>query len=169
MKKFIGLAIVLLIGVCGMLNIEIANEDYIRIHVKAHSNTTHDQNLKYEVRDEIMEYLTPKFGEIETEAESYEIVKNELSNIQKVANDYMHDVGYSYTAKVDLIEEYYPTRQYNGHVVESGNYNSLVVELGEGDGDNWWCVVYPPLCFMNGEKIDSDEVVYKSWIKEILS
>ena len=169
MKKFIGLAIILLIGICCMLNVNIDQEDYIRIHVKAHSNEIYDQSLKYEVRDEIMKYLTPKFDEVKTVKESCEIVENELINIRNIANNYLHDAGYPYTAKVKFEEEYYPTRQYNGHVVESGDYNSVVVELGEAVGDNWWCVVYPPLCFMNGEKIDNEKVVYKSWINEILS
>ena len=75
--------------------------------------------------------------------------------------------GFAYTSDAQLKKEIFPTRSYDGIVFEQGEYDALVVNLGSGKGDNWWCVVYPPLCFVGGE-LTGGGVVYKSKLEEIV-
>ena len=167
MKKVFGLVLMIVIVgallLCGLKTRE--NETYLRIHIRANSNLAIDQNVKYEIKDEIVEYLTPFLIEGKTFEKAIQIVSYHLSNIEKVANEVLKEKGFSYFAKAKLNEEFFPIRNYSSLTLESGFYDALVVSLGSGEGDNWWCVVYPPLCFTSSDNVS---VVYKSKIWEII-
>ena len=94
------------------------------------------------------------------------MLSNNLSLIDNVANSILKRNGFSYVAKSKLAVEEFPTRSYNGFVLEEGIYDALIVELGEAKGDNWWCVIYPPLCFTSTNT--GSNVVYKSRILEMI-
>ena len=142
-----------------------SNEDYLRIHIRANSNLYIDQNVKYKVKDCVVEALIPYISECETKQECEDMILSKLDFIESVANNVLKANGFSYTAKASVRNEEFPTRQYDELVLESGFYDALILELGTGEGDNWWCVVYPPLCFVNG---GAENVVYKSKILEII-
>lgn len=141
------------------------NAEYLRIHIRANSNTTIDQNVKYKVKDAVVDYMIPLLSTCENKEESIKVVSKNLNNIEKVAEFVLEKNGFYYNATAKISNEKFPTRTYGDLTLESGFYDALILELGSGSGDNWWCVVYPPLCFVNGS---SNVSIYKSRILEIL-
>ncbi len=141
------------------------NADYLRIHIRADSNESQAQAVKYLVRDGVVEYLTPLVANAKTKERAYAEVEKRLPQLQAVAEKILRENGYAYGASASLKQESFPTRVYGEYVLPAGEYSALVLRLGKGEGDNWWCVVYPPLCFTGG----STPIVYKSKIQEIIA
>ena len=139
-------------------------EEFLRIHVRADSNEAEAQEVKYKVRDCVVEYLTPLVAEYHTKAEAVAGLQSKLPQIQRLANALLQREGFDYGATVSLTNEEFPTRVYGEFTLPAGKYSALILNLGSGRGDNWWCVVYPPLCFAS---TDAD-VIYKSKIMEII-
>lgn len=167
MKKAISILVVVitmglvLFGIFGTS----PKQEYIRIHVRANSNLTIDQNVKYEIKDEIVSYLIPYISSAKTREDFVNIINDNLDEMENIAENILSLRGFDYGANVKFCQEEFPTRSYDGVVLESGIYDSLIVELGSAEGDNWWCVVYPPLCFVSN---NSQDILYKSRILEIL-
>lgn len=149
-------------GLC--LSNEQTHTEYLRIHIRANSNAQIDQTVKYQVKDAVVKYLTPYIAECKTKNQAEKMLEQRLLSIDAVADSVLRQNGFDYTAKSQVKREQFPTRFYGEYQLESGFYDALIVQLGEGKGDNWWCVVYPPLCF-TGEGCG---YVYKSKIKEII-
>ncbi|MFA6860713.1 MAG: stage II sporulation protein R [Clostridia bacterium] len=145
-----------------------SNDEYLRIHIRANSNLSEDQSVKYAIKDKIVDAMVGFLAYCETKEEAEKTVKNNLSLIEEVANKTLIAYGFSYKAKAFLRTESFPTRSYQDLTLESGIYDALILELGEAKGDNWWCVVYPPLCFVQNNP-SCDKVVYKSRIIEIIN
>ena len=170
------LFIVLLIIVSGVgyfmfvgANSQSANNDYLRIHIRANSNTVIDQDIKYEIKSELVKSLYPIVASSSSKQDLMQNIKENTQILTQVANNCLHKANLNYTAKVSLKQEKFPTRVYNNNLtLESGVYDALIVELGEAKGDNWWCVIYPPLCFMNVNYNGTQNVTYKSRIQEML-
>lgn len=137
---------------------------YLRVHIRANSNSTEDQAVKYSVRDGVVSYLTPFVAECTTKSEAMELIGGKLQEISRVADGILRQNGFYYGASAYLREEEFPTRVYEEVTLSAGVYDALILELGTGAGDNWWCVVYPPLCFSGG----NGNIVYKSKIAEII-
>lgn len=166
MKKWIVCA--LLLVPCLILPILFAETettgDYLRVHIRANSNGEEDQEVKYLVRDAVVEYLTPTVAECFTKQEAMEKIKKNLNGVARIAEGVLRENGYAYGAAAEVKREEFPTRVYDGYTLEAGVYDSLIIRLGAGTGDNWWCVVYPPLCFTGA----AGDVTYKSKILEII-
>lgn len=163
MKKFcITFFLFVIIIMTAMFGTEPTQTEYLRVHIRANSNGTADQSVKYEVKDAVVAYLSPLVEGCESKREAIALLQSLLSDIEGVAEDTLRAFGYSYGARASLKREEFPTRVYEGVTLEAGVYDALILELGSGEGDNWWCVVYPPLCFT------ADKVVYRSFIWEIL-
>lgn len=162
-----GIISVILVGMLVLFGSpsENTNSEYLRIHIRANSNSNIDQSVKYKVKDAVVDYMIPLLSECETKSESIKVVELNLGNIELVAEGVLRANGFTYTANAKISNEQFPTRTYGDLTLESGFYDALILELGSGSGDNWWCVVYPPLCFVNGSTSVS---VYKSRILEIL-
>lgn len=149
-------------------------EDYsdaIRIHIRANSNTENDQSVKLKVRDGVVEYLTPMLANCQSRAQAYSTIAANLDETEQVANSVLAEYGYDYVANVKLTKENFPTRKYLGITFEGGEYDALIVELGSGTGDNWWCVAFPPLCFVPESDGDGDgegDVELKSKVAELV-
>ena len=139
-------------------------DEYLRIHIRADSNDGAAQSVKYKVRDAVVGYLTPLVANYETKDLAMQGVANHLNEIEQVAAEVLQKNGFSYGASASLTVEEFPTRVYEGYTLPAGEYSALILRLGRGEGDNWWCVVYPPLCFT----ATSTNIVYKSKIKEII-
>lgn len=137
---------------------------YLRVHIRANSNSAEDQEVKYKVRDEVVAYLTPIVAECETKEEAMKKIGENLDGAAKVADETLKKYGYNYGARASIRQEEFPTRVYQDTTLAAGVYDALILELGTGTGDNWWCVVYPPLCFGGG----NCKVEYKSKIAEIV-
>jgi len=138
--------------------------NYLRIHIRADSNENDAQAVKYKVRDDVVDYLTPLVAECDTKNQAMQGIKNHLGDISKVAEQVLCAEGFFYGATAELKTESFPTRVYGEYTLPAGEYSALIIRLGKGEGDNWWCVVYPPLCFAATDA----NVVYKSKIKEII-
>ncbi|MDD2445273.1 MAG: stage II sporulation protein R [Clostridia bacterium] len=165
------LAIILSVFVMGGILVfsspqELINNDYLRIHIRANSNSDLDQNVKYQVKDAIVDTLIPLLSNCDSSGKSYNILEQNLYKLEGVANTVLMKNNLLYSCKAKLNNENFPTRNYGSLTLESGFYNALILELGQATGDNWWCVVYPPLCFVNGS---TSVNVYKSRILEIIN
>lgn len=159
--------IIIVVSAFGLwINSQGVNTEYLRIHIRADSNSECDQAVKYQVKDAVVEYLTPFIAQVSSKAEAKEMLIDNLNGIEKSANAVLKSKGFSYVCKAKLVEEEFPTRVYDGFTLEQGIYDALILELGSAKGDNWWCVVYPPLCFTQGES--GNQYIYKSKIMEII-
>ena len=95
-------------------------------------------------------------------------VNDNLTNIENVANDMLADNGFEYASNAYISKEHFPTRVYGDVTLDADIYDAIIVELGSGEGNNWWCVVYPPLCFVNADEVSTAGFKYKSKLKEII-
>ena len=163
MKKIIVCVMAVVTVICVALNLPTEKQvdyDYLRIHIRANSNSTIDQNVKIKVKDNVVAYLTPKLCNVQTKQQAVDIVVKERENITLIVANTLKANGLEYGANVKLTNEYFPTRTYVNTTLESGYYDAVVVELGDAVGDNWWCVMYPPLCFATQN--NTNKVKFKS-------
>ena len=125
---------------------EQLSEQLIRLHVIAASDSEADQVLKLQVRDAVLEHLAPLLDDVREVEAAQEILRAEQANLQRVAAETAKAAGRPCSVSVSLGTESYPTREYTDFSLPAGTYLSLRIILGSGEGQNWWCVVYPPLC-----------------------
>ena len=121
-------------------------EDTIRLHILANSDSEEDQELKIKLRDEILEVYGEELSVFESVEEAKETLSEKLSEIKEFSDKKISEHGYSYTTEVTLTREWYDTRDYDEFSLPCGYYTSLRVIIGEGEGQNWWCIMFPPLC-----------------------
>ena len=121
-------------------------DNVLRLHVLANSDSSADQALKLEVRDRILRETATLFKDCKTKDEAREAVENNLDKIREIAEQTVREAGYEYGVSVSLGEEEYPTKNYEECCFPAGEYLSLRVMIGEAEGENWWCVLFPPLC-----------------------
>ena len=144
------------------------SDDVIRIHIRANSNMDSDQSVKLKVRDELISYITPLIALCDNSIEVKNVLNDNLQGIKQCADSVLLECGYDYKSIVKLSNEYFPSRDYNGNTFPADYYDALIVELGSGTGDNWWCVAYPPLCFV-GNDLGTNDVKYKSKLLELIN
>ncbi|HFE9684086.1 TPA: stage II sporulation protein R [Clostridium perfringens] len=149
--------------------VEDISEKLIRFHVLANSDSDIDQDLKLRVKDEVLKYISPILNESQSLEESREILKREDKNIIKIAEDYIKSQGFAYTVETTLTRENFPVKEYGNIVLPQGEYEAYRILIGEGKGQNWWCVMFPPLCFIDVTKgqVAYDETEEK--MKDVLS
>ncbi len=138
----------------------------VRIHIRANSNAEEDQSVKLKVRDEITKHLSERLKDCNTKDEALKMLGAEADNLCQIANSTLYINGFAYLSNVIINKEQFPEKTYDGYVFPEGTYDALILNLGEGVGDNWWCVAFPPLCFV--PQGSGEEVVYKSWVAEKL-
>ena len=165
MNEIIKWAITLLIVtmVIGVMPTDAEGEIYddtLRLHILANSDQSEDQKLKLEIRDRIL----LKYGKMlkggESITEAKESVEQLLTEIEGDARVWIGELGYNYDVKASLSVEWYETREYEDFTLPAGYYSSLRIIIGEGKGQNWWCVMYPPLCMeMASESAPRDDGV----------
>ncbi|SFQ14763.1 stage II sporulation protein R [Lachnospiraceae bacterium XBB1006] len=133
----------------------IANK-VIRFHVLANSDSPYDQQVKKRVRDEVGAYVQPLLKESRTKEKSRQIMLTHLEDITRVANESLKKQGVSYRAYATLCYCQFPVKSYQGVSFPAGRYEALEVVIGKGRGHNWWCVMYPNLCFSASMKKEHD-------------
>lgn len=141
----------------------------IRFHVIANSNNVQDQSLKLKIKDEIIKYMNPKLSKSKDISESREILKRQDKNIIKIANKVMEEKGYSYSVKTTLDKENFPIKTYGNITLPQGKYEAYRVVIGSGKGQNWWCVMFPPLCFVDVTKGEVSSKKTENQMKKIIS
>lgn len=150
----------------------------IRLHVIANSNTAYDQALKLKVRDAVIGYMSEQ-DDLETVDETEEYLKENLSRLETIADGVIASQGCDHTARADIGVRYIPERTYGDITFPAGNYKALNITIGSGQGENWWCVLFPPLCLLDegtdvpaseGDTLTDEERLQLKWkLREILN
>ena len=142
----LGTAVFLLTGAWA-LNIQRDLADrVVRLHVLANSDSEEDQALKLLVRDAVLERATALLEQTESRAEAEVLLRESLPELETIAEETVRANGYSYAVTAELEDTSFPTKEYDGFSLPAGEYLALRILIGEGVGQNWWCVVFPPLC-----------------------
>lgn len=147
---YAGVALTALILLTGFSSNNYQNEissKILRFHVLANSNRQEDQDLKLEVRDAVIEYLETILETCETAEQSEIQIRTHLKDIEAAAQAAVAEQGYSYEVSARLGQNYFPEKSYGDMVFPSGMYEALIVDIGNAVGRNWWCVLFPQLCF----------------------
>jgi stage II sporulation protein R len=142
----------------------ISNE-VIRFHVKANSDEFADQQLKAKVKDTVLETLANGLNESNSLDETRAYIELNLAEITNVATAVILENGYNYEVNAYLTKEFFPTKTYGNISLPNGSYEALRIDIGEYEGANWWCIMYPPLCFVDvtsSEISEKDKAVLQS-------
>jgi len=178
MKKFILTSLTIIIITFIALNFSNASGEVsqgevagklIRFHVIANSDGEIDQNLKLKVRDSVLKYISPKLKDSTSIEESRKIIKNEDKNIKKIAQTIIKKNGFKYSVATTLSQEYFPVKTYGNITLPQGKYEAYRIIIGTGKGQNWWCVMFPPLCFVDITKGNVSYVKTEKEMKTVLS
>lgn len=124
-------------------------KEVIRLHVVANSDSEEDQTLKLEVKEKVVALLREKMKTDETVNKAEKTLRENLPQIEKTASDYIQKKGYDYEVKADVGKDFFPIKEYGDMTFPAGEYKALKVKIGKSQGKNWWCVMYPTLCFVD--------------------
>lgn len=130
-------------------------QNILRLHVIAASDSEYDQSVKLQLRDVLLLKGSEFFSESKTKQEAEEKILSSVDTLTREANAYLESIGYPYKATVSLGKSRFPTRQYEAYTLPAGVYDALKVTIGNGEGRNWWCVMFPALCLPAAKK-DTD-------------
>lgn len=144
----------------------IIPEDAIRLRVIPNSNSKYDQNIKLKVKKELQTTTYELLKDTKGSKEAERIINANLALIDNRINDLLVHEHYTLGYELHYGQNYFPEKNFKGVTYEEGYYNSLLVTLGEGKGDNWWCVLFPPMCLMEAK--ESEEVEYKFFVQELI-
>ena len=140
------------------LNYNDIKDKLIRFHVIANSDSEEDQNLKLKVRDKVVEVLSEKLASVKSIEEAEYILTENIECINKISKEVIEENNYTYEVNTMLSNENFPNKVYGDYIFPQGNYKAFGVIIGDGKGQNWWCVMFPSLCFVDESKneVDSD-------------
>jgi len=124
-------------------------DSVFRLHVVANSDSEEDQNLKYIVRDKVLEYINIISGNESSKEDVIKLANEHIDEIKKIAENTIYENGYNYEVKLNIGNFAFPTKTYGDISFPAGYYDALKIEIGEAKGQNWWCVMFPPLCFVD--------------------
>lgn len=167
MKKTLIIILLILSVYCcigkKMEKVEIPAEA-IRIRVIANSNSEYDQSVKNNIKDDVSTYLYKTLENVGGIELARKTIILELPALKKIISNKLSKEGYSFN--INYGYNYFPPKEYKDVVYNEGYYESLVVTLGEGLGDNWWCVLFPPLCFIEAK--EDENITYSSFVGELI-
>lgn len=149
-----------------IVNKNIIPEDAIRIRIIANSNSDYDQQIKLKVKNNLETNLYNLLKSAKSSEEAKKILNNNIGSIKNNITTTLQSESYNKDFTINLGKNYFPQKEYKGIIYNEGYYESLVITLGDGLGDNWWCVLYPPLCTIESE--DKTDVEYTTMVEEIL-
>lgn len=171
------LSVLVLAFLFGVNHIQQKNEDslqpriarkILRFHILANSDSRGDQNVKKKVRDEVGQMLEPKLAEAKSLSDTERIVEENMDAIVETAEQTLAENGFSYGAAARLAKVDFPVKTYGDYTFPAGKYEALQVTLGKGEGHNWWCVLYPNMCFQGSVyEVVGDEADEK--LRQVLS
>ena len=125
------------------------SEGVFRLHVIANSNSFEDQSLKYKVRDALISYMNSFLSSTSTKSDAINISKNNIDALKGIAQNIISENGYTYDVNIKIGNFDFPTKKYGDVSLPAGTYDAIRVEIGNAAGENWWCVMFPPLCFVD--------------------
>ena len=162
MRKIVFLIFIIIVIVSISIkdeNILIPN-NAIRIRIIANSNELKDQEIKTRVKNEVNDFLYKKLENIDKYNDAKNVLNNNMKSINKIVSNYVTNFEINYG------KNYFPEKEYKGTKYKEGEYESIVIKLGEGKGKNFWCVLFPPLCMIDENKIENN--TYSLYVKELL-
>ena len=139
-------ALVLMSGALALQTQDQLADKVVRLHVLANSDSEEDQALKLRVRDRVLERATELLEQSADRQEAEALLRGNLLELENLAAEEIAAAGYDYPVTAELTDTTFPTREYDGFTLPAGEYLALRIVIGEGAGQNWWCVVFPPLC-----------------------
>lgn len=151
------------------VSIDDISNKLIRFHVIANSDNESDQALKLQIRDRVLQYISPKLNNSESIEESRKILDIENENILNIAKEVINENGYNYDVESTLSKEYFPIKTYGNITLPQGKYEAYRIIIGSGEGQNWWCVMFPPLCFVDVTKGSIAYEETEKQMKEVLN
>ena len=170
MKKIVIIGILITLFLIGINKVNskefVIPNEAIRLRVVANSNSDIDQKIKYVVTDHIQGKIYELLKNTKGVEEARKIINNNIDYLSSEVEKTSDKEGYPFSYEVKYGLNFFPEKTYKGVTYEEGYYESLLVTLGEGKGNNWWCVLFPPLCLMEAE--ESEEVEYKFFIQELI-
>ncbi len=135
---------------------EDVRQEVLRLHIPANSDSEEDQRIKLLLRDYILEEYSAQLSCEESPEAAAETVQQLLPELEKSCNGFLADHGAEYSARAELVEMYFTTRVYDNVTLPAGEYTALRITLGSGEGHNWWCVMFPPLCIPAASDVKND-------------
>lgn len=168
MKKVL---IVLAIFVLGYVFINqkqdyyIIPDDSIRFRVIANSNSVYDKYVKIKVKESLEQSFYDDLSTSTSIEESRSIITNNINNYKSIVQKTLDDLSYDEGFTINYGLNYFPEKEYKGVIYEEGNYESLVITIGKGEGENFWCVLFPPICTLEAE--ETDDIEYRFLIKDL--
>lgn len=169
MKK---LLIVVIIVICGYVFMNVHAEtlmipdEAIRMRVLANSNSEYDQSIKKQVSMELQKSMYHLLKNTKGIDQARDVIKSHMGEIEASVKATLTRLDYDKGYEINYGMNYFPNKEFHGVTYEEGYYESVLVTLGSGEGDNWWCVLFPPICLLEAE--ESDQVEYKFFVKELL-
>ncbi len=146
----------------------LKNTDYLRLHIRANSNDECDQNIKFEIKNRVLSLITNDITKIDNKDDLAKYFVENKTTLENFVNDILKDNGFNYISNIVVKNEYFPVRSYHDVTLCGGYYDAIIIELGSAEGNNWWCVAYPPLCFMY-ESNKMGNITYRSKIIELIN
>ena len=174
MKKFILILITIIVAFIVYVNVNaevgeiVIPEAAIRVRVIANSNSLYDQSMKMKVKAMIEEEISPLLIDVDSVEEARTIIAENIESLEEDIEVLFVNEEYNEDFIVNFGDNYFPEKDYRGVHYDEGEYESLVVTIGEGVGDNWWCVLFPPLCLLEAEESDVDDTQYQFFVTEML-
>lgn len=170
MKKIIIISLIVLSFMIVNKNVNANNvkipDEAIRLRILANSNSTYDQEIKMDVSFQVQNQIYNMLKDKTNIEDARDTLKNNINVLETTVEKVLREKNYMNTFKVEYGYNYFPEKEYKGVSYEAGEYESVLVTLGEGKGNNWWCVLFPPLCLIEAE--ESDEVEYKFFVQELI-
>lgn len=148
---FLLLAIFILLSANSYVNAVSSNiaDGVFRLHVIANSDSVEDQNLKYKVRDALLDYMNSICSNVSSKEDAMNIASEHLEDFKAIAENVIYENNYTYPVSVEIGKYDFPTKNYGDVSIPAGIYDALRVKIGKSSGKNWWCVMFPPLCFVD--------------------
>lgn len=159
--KVIGASIILSIIISNFIKVgkslDNLRNNVLRMHILANSDSINDQSLKLDVRDAILEHSEEIFGKSVSFDDFVNVSSENLDRIKEISESVISESGYDYKVDVEEVRMFFDERTYDDITMPEGNYNAVRIKIGEAEGHNWWCVMYPPLCIPMASEITSDK------------
>ena len=171
MKRIIFIILIIIISIFVYINVNaevLIPNSAIRVRVVPNSNSVIDQNMKDKVKNYVSNYMSIKLNGITDVDKARDIISNSTDELDKNIKKIFKDNNYDVNFKINFGSNHFPNKVYKGVVYSEGDYESLVVYIGEAKGDNWWCVLFPPLCLLEADENDTGEVEYRSFVRDMI-
>ena len=171
MKKIIFIILLIILSVFVYVNVNaevIIPDSAIRVRVVPNSNSIKDQDMKEKVKNYVSNYMSIKLNGIDNVDEARNIINNNLVELNKDIRNIFDKNNYDMDFKINFGSNYFPNKVYKGVIYNEGDYESLVVYIGRAKGDNWWCVLFPPLCLLEADENETGEVEYRSFVRDMI-